>query len=445
MSWINELSLIHGPVPIISALLAAMAILFLLLRRSGAWWAFALATAAASALLSIVACWAVIHVFYWWAEDLPATVVFYVALLMWAVTLGSTTALAGLRRRQRNPALVRASTMRRSCAAVATVLVMVFVGVQVNASFGQYPTVGTLFAPSRQIAEAAPPRMQFAPGSQFMKTPVSARWTGGTVLPSSGRLISVKIPGTESGFQARNAIVYLPPAYSAPNRPVLPVLVLVSGQPGSPDSWLRSSDLVKTLDAYADAHGGVAPLVVIPDPNGSDSANTMCLNSSLGKVDTYMAKDVPAWIKGNLDADANPAHWAIGGFSYGGTCAVQMVTRHPDVFTSFMAVSPEREPGLAVDRSVTIQRAFHGNAAAFDSQVPLTLLAENEYPQVRGFFAAGAQDAQYSANVKVLQTASRQAGMTVESASYPGGHSWTVVNAALPQGLAFTFTGIGLP
>lgn len=441
----NELSLIDGPVPIISALTAAAAILFLLLRRSGAWWVFALTSAAASALLSIVACWAVIHVFYWWAEDLPATVVFYVALLMWAITLGSTTALAGLRRRQRNRAFVSASTLRRSCAAVATLLVMVFVGVQVNASFGQYPTVGTLLAPSLQIAEAAPPRRQFAPGSQFMKTAVSARWTGGAELPSRGSVISVEIPGTDSGFQARNALVYLPPAYSAPNRPVLPVLVLVSGQPGAPDSWLRSSDLVNTLDSYADTHGGVAPLVVIPDPNGSDAANTMCLNSSLGKVDTYMAKDVPAWIKENLDVDANPAHWAVGGFSYGGTCAVQMVTRHPDVFTSFMAVSPEREPALAVDRSITIDKAFHGNAAAFDAQVPLTLLAEKKYPQVRGWFAAGAQDAQYSANVKVLQTASRQAGMTIEAASYPGGHSWTVVNAALPHGLAFIFSGLGLP
>jgi S-formylglutathione hydrolase FrmB len=441
----SELSLIHGPVPIVSALMAAVAILFLLVRRSGTWWIFALTSAAASALLSVVACWAVIHVFYWWAEDLPATVVFYVALLMWAITLGSTTALAGLRRRQRNEALVRASTLRRSCAAVATLLVMVFVGVQVNASFGQYPTVGTLLDPQIQIVEAAPPRMQFAPGSQFKKTAVSARWTGGAELPSSGKVISVKIPGTDSGFQARNAIVYLPPAYSAPNRPVLPVLVLVSGQPGAPDSWLRSSDLVKTLDSYADTHGGVAPLVVIPDPNGSDSANTMCLNSSRGKVDTYMAKDVPSWIKENLDVDANPAHWAIGGFSYGGTCAVQMVTRHPDVFTSFMAVSPEREPALAVDRSITIDKAFHGNAAAFNAQVPLTLLAKHKYPQVRGFFAAGAQDAQYSANVKILQTASRQAGMTVEAGSYPGGHSWTVVNAALPHGLAFIFSGLGLP
>ena len=445
MPWINELSLIDGPIPIVSAVLAGVAILFLLIRRSPRWWIFAVTTAAAATLLSVLACWAVIHVFYWWAEDLPATVVTYIALLLWVLTLGSATALAGLRGRQRTRILSRAGSLRRTFAAAATLAVLMFVGVQVNASFGQYPTVGTLIDPPAPIAEAAPSHMQFAPGSQFMTSPVAQRWKSTAELPATGSVIAVKIPGTESGFHARNALVYLPPAYSAPRRPVLPVLVLVSGQPGSPESWIRSSNLLNSMNSYAAAHGGVAPLVVIPDPNGSDATNTMCLNSSLAQADTYMAKDVPAWISANLDADANHAHWAMGGFSYGGTCAVQMVTRHPDVFSSFMAVSPEREPALAVTRNVTIQQAFHGDAAAFDAQVPMTLLSENKYPHVRGFFAAGEQDAQYSANVKILQTASRQAGMTVEAASYPGGHSWTVVNAALPRGLAFIFSGLGLP
>ncbi|ALV45902.1 hypothetical protein MB46_10825 [Arthrobacter alpinus] len=445
MPWINELSLIDGPIPIVSAVMAAVAILFLLIRRSPRWWIFAVSTAAAATLLSVLGCWAVIHVFYWWAEDLPATVVSYVALLLWVITLGGATALAGLRGRQRNRVLTRAGSLRRTFAAAATLIVLIFIGIQVNASFGQYPTVGTLIDPPAKIAQAAPPQMQFAPGSQFMTSPVAQRWTSKGALPATGSVVSVNIPGTASGFQGRNALVYLPPAYSAPDRPVLPVLVLVSGQPGSPDSWLRSSDLVDSLNAYAGTHGGVAPLVVIPDPNGSDAANTMCLNSDLAQADTYMAIDVPAWIQANLDADANHAHWAVGGFSYGGTCAVQMVTRHPEVFTSFMAVSPEREPALAVNRNVTIERAFHGDAAAFDAQLPLTLLSEKRYPHVRGFFAAGEQDAQYSANVKILQTASRQAGMTVEAASYPGGHSWTVVNAALPHALAFIFSGLGLP
>ncbi|WP_449373367.1 hypothetical protein [Arthrobacter psychrolactophilus] len=71
MNWMNELSLISGAVPIVSAILGALAVLFLVLRRSLRWWIFAAATAAAALALSVLSCWAVIHVFFWWAEDLP--------------------------------------------------------------------------------------------------------------------------------------------------------------------------------------------------------------------------------------------------------------------------------------------------------------------------------------------------------------------------------------
>ena len=111
-----------------------------------------------------------------------------------------------------------------------------------------------------------------------------------------------------------------------------------------------------------------------------------------------------------------------------------MVTRHPGVFESFVAISPEREPALTVDRAVTVQRAFHGNTAAFDAQLPLTLMAKNKYPQIQGLFAAGAADPLYSANVNELVAAARKAGMAPRRIRSPGGHSWAVANAALPQG-----------
>ena len=125
-----------------------------------------------------------------------------------------------------------------------------------------------------------------------------------------------------------------------------------------------------------------------------------------------MAVDVPAWIKAHLDADTNPAHWAVGGFSYGGTCALQMATRHPELFHSFMAISPEREPALTVHRSVTVERAFHGDTAAFDAQLPLTLVAKNKYPQIPRLVCRGSADAAYSANVKNLLPLPEAAGMT---------------------------------
>lgn len=449
VNWINELSLTSGPLPVLCRLLGAAAVIFLLARRSLRWWLFAAATAAASWLASMAACWAVIHVLYWWPEDLPAAVTGNLALALWGLVLGSATALAGLRRhrssRSSRPGRAAGnSALRRSLAVVSTLVVFLLVGVQINALFGQYPTVGSLLDSQPAISTAAPPAVQYGAASRDMSTPVRERWTAPAGLGASGTVLSAAIPGTVSGFKARNAVVYLPPAYFATVRPVLPVLVLVSGQPGSPQSWLRSSTLVQELDSYAAAHGGVAPLVVIPDPNGSEDVNTMCMDSDLARAGTYMSRDVPNWIKTHLDADTNPAHWAVGGFSYGGTCAMQMVTRHPGVYQTFMSISPEREPALAIKRAVTVARAFHGDTAAFDALLPLTLMAHNRFPEIHGWFASGRQDAAYSANVRVLEAAGRESGMRIGSALFDGGHSWSVVNAALSQGLGFVFSRIGL-
>ena len=461
MQTVQNLSLISGPIPVLFGVLGVAAVLFLLFRRSWRWWLFALAAAAVALLVGFGSSWLVIYVLYWWPEDLPTAVALYVALMVWALLMGSATAYASFRRRrpvsapaESAPAeregtsrqLRRAvSPMRGTFAVLAVAVVAAVVGVGINADFGQYPTLGSLMKSETEISTAVLPKPHQGQESRFMKSAVSTRWTPSAELPVRGTVRLEPIPGTISGFKARKAVVYLPPAYSEAQRPVLPVLVMVSGQPGSPESWLSSTGLVNQLDAYAASHGGLAPIVVIPDPNGSTQGNTMCMDSKLGQADSYMSKDVPAWIKSHLEVDTNPAHWAVGGFSYGATCSLQMVTRHPQIYQTFMAISPEREPALAVNRSLTVDRAFNGDTAAFDALLPLTLMAHNTYPQIHGWFAVGNADTTYSANVKVLEAAASKAGMSVKSASYPGGHSWAVADAALPQGLAFVFARVGLP
>lgn len=441
MNELLDASLLHGPLPITLWLLGAAAIIFLVARRSRRWWLFALASAVAAAVLSFAVVWAAIHVFFWWSEDLPPVVTWSLSAALWALILGCTTALGGLRR----PPASRTTAARRLLSLGAMALVLLVSGGQVNAYFGEYPTVGSLLG-RQPTAQAIPvPAQQHALDSRFRASPVGRDWKAPEGLPAKGTLISANIPGTLSGFTARDAIVYLPPAYSAVERPILPVLVLISGQPGSPQSWLRSTNLIYDLDEYAARHDGLAPLVVMPDPNGSDQGNTMCMDSKVAKADTYMSRDVPNWINSHLDADTNPDHWAVGGFSYGATCSLQMVTRHPKLFHTFMAIAPEREPSLAADRTVTVDLAFGGDAVAFNALLPLTLMAEHHYPNTRGWFATGSSDTTYAANVTVLEAAAHRAGMRTQSASFPGGHSWAVANEALQPGLKFVYSRIGLP
>jgi S-formylglutathione hydrolase FrmB len=270
-------------------------------------------------------------------------------------------------------------------------------------------------------------------------------WAPQGELPAGGVLRKAAIPGSASGMTTRDAYIYLPPAYFAKNRPALPVLVLVAGQPGGPPDWLTGGALDGHMDSFAAAHGGLAPVVVIPDPNGSQSANTMCMDSRIAQADTYLSRDVPDWISSTLAVDTNHHQWAIGGFSFGGTCAVQMGTRHPDLFPSVLSFSGEAEPALAKERQKTIDAAFPGEPEEFDRQTPLAIMKERRFESSGMYLTAGQNDPEFVAYLNTLAAAARNAGFDVRAFQVEHtGHSWDTSSKRLADALQFLSDRWGL-
>ena len=101
---------------------------------------------------------------------------------------------------------------------------------------------------------------------------LSITWHAPKGLRSHGVVFEVPIPPVRSHFHARPAWIYLPPAYLTPDRPRLPVLELIGGQPGTSRAWLDGGRIEQRLDAWARAHGGLAPIAVMPDALGSTFA-----------------------------------------------------------------------------------------------------------------------------------------------------------------------------
>jgi S-formylglutathione hydrolase FrmB len=113
-----------------------------------------------------------------------------------------------------------------------------------------------------------------------------------------------------------------------------------------------------------------------------------------------------------------------------------MVTRHPELYSGALAFASESEPALAKERHKTVEAAFNGDTAAFDAQVPLTLMKERQYPGSVAYFAAGATDPEFVANLRKLSEAARGAGFTVGVDEVPGvGHSWDMLTPGLTNGL----------
>ncbi|MCU1518200.1 MAG: esterase [Pseudarthrobacter sp.] len=427
MDLIADVRLTDGPVFWTACLLGAAAAAYLLWpppttgRRL--WWVSVVVSIGGGFAAVGLVHWALIDIFSTFPEDLPDDV------LLWSVPAVAALILAVLR-------LPRSTTAQRSTGVTAFLLVLLLSAVQINAYFGLNRTVSDLMGTALARIPALEPDLTHKPGGQ--PPAALAGWAPQGDLPGEGALRKATIPGPASALETREAYIYLPPAYFAANRPALPVLVLFSGQPGGPADWLTGGALRAHMDEFASENRGVAPVVVVADPNGSQSANTLCLDSRIAQADTYLAVDVPAWISATLDVDPDHRRWAAGGFSFGATCALQMGTRHPDLYSSVLAFSSELEPALAKERQKTIDAAYGGDIDAFEAQTPLTRMGQARFDSSAAYFAAGERDPEFVGYMDTLAEAARAAGFTVEATQVQhAGHSWDTPSRGMADALHF--------
>lgn len=236
----------------------------------------------------------------------------------------------------------------------------------------------------------------------------------------------------------RDAIVYVPPAYW--HGANLPVLVLLAGSPGSPIRWFDEGAAQQTLDDYQVEHDGVAPIVVSADGTGTTTGNPGCVDGPDLQIQTYLAQEIPQLVKENFRVKEDQRTWTIGGLSYGGTCALQVITNAPSAYGSFLDYSGEAEPNLGGHQR-TIDVLFGGDEAAFQAVNPETLLREavgaTTYKRIAGRFAAGERDNNAMAALQHQNELAQKAGMSTTFRSLPGGHSFEVWRVALRQDIDF--------
>jgi len=315
---------------------------------------------------------------------------------------------------------------RRISGVAAIVLAVVSAGSAVNQTFTYYPTVARLFGQNANHfldnAQLTSMRDQVAKSGQ---------------LPDHGATLSVSIPGTGLKFTPRPAYVWVPPAWFGRNRPQLPVIELLHGTPGDPSDWTRASYADATSLAFAQKHNGIAPILVMPDINGSFGADSECVNSAMfGDVETYLAKTVPEYMRKNFNAKTTSGSIAIAGLSEGGTCAATLALGHPKEYAAFGNYSGFESPTYQSDnKAQTIQVLFGGSVAAYDAHDPRYLLAHRRYPGLAGWFEAGAQDAESLPAARTLQRLASAAGIDTCLATPPGAHNFAFWQQAFADSL----------
>ena len=258
-------------------------------------------------------------------------------------------------------------------------------------------------------------------------------------IPANGTVNKIDIPATKSQFEARKALVYLPPAALADSKrkPALPVVLMLSGQPGSPGRVFQAGGIQTMMDGYAKTHDGLAPIVIAADQLGADSHNTLCVDSKVyGNALTYLTQDVVDWVKTNLPAAQDAKDWAIAGFSQGATCSLQIGVNHPDLFGTMIPTDSEIKPTNG-SRQEMIDRFFDGDTTAYENQVPVNAIRNHAPTHQMLIIGAGEKDTTSIRNVKTIAPVAAKAGMRVAAVESSGNaHDWHAVQDVLRYGLA---------
>ena len=266
---------------------------------------------------------------------------------------------------------------RRSVAMSAVPLCLLCAALALNQWVGYFPTVQTAW--NQMTAGSLP--------DQTDRATVTAMQRNGR-KPVTGTVVPVDTGDSGSRFKHRGELVYLPPAWYATDPPPrLPTVMMIGGEFNTPADWLRAGNAIKTIDDFAAAHGGNAPVFVFVDSGGAFNNDTECVNGPRGNAADHLTKDVVPFMVSNFGVSTSPSNWGIAGWSMGGTCALDLTVMHSDMFSAFEDIAGDMSPNSG-NKTQTIDRLFGGNAAAWASFDPSTVITRHgRYTGVTGWFA----------------------------------------------------------
>lgn len=326
---------------------------------------------------------------------------------------------------------------RKAIASVAVLLFLVTATLGINAGYGLNTTAASLLGIEIGHPVALPRPSPIPTATATATTPPAPpkplwqRWTPPAGTPTAGQFGTVTIPNDASGFVARPAYLYLPPAALVPDPPALPILIMMMGQPGGPDS---SRNFLPTLESFAAAHNGLGAIVLTIDQIGGPTQNPLCIDSPRGNVYTYVMTDVLNYVRQNLHVADGRRNWAIGGYSNGGECALSFGAKHPDIFGSILDISGEIGPSLGSPES-TVKIGFSGDRARYDAEQPLAIMAGTRYSDTLAIFTSGSSDHYYGREADTAEAAAKTAGMTTRRFIGEGiGHRSDAIVYGVPAG-----------
>lgn len=239
--------------------------------------------------------------------------------------------------------------------------------------------------------------------------------------------------------------VYLPPDYENSQRSY-PVLYLLHGYSDDETAWIQFGE-ANTIADHGIAEREFPPcIIVMPDGKVSWYINSYDGNDPW--EDMFIEEFIP-FIEKNYRIRSKKEFRAIGGLSMGGNGSLVLSIRHPEMFSSCVAMSS----GIFTDEEMLTKNVNNhyfsniygplpkdGEVSDYWKSYSVLHLIENtdieKLKSIRFYIDCGDDDFLYKGN-STLHIKMRDLGIPHEYRVRNGGHSWGYWRTSLFDGLKF--------
>lgn len=167
--------------------------------------------------------------------------------------------------------------------------------------------------------------------------------------PKKGTVAHIVIHGNslvgnlEGDSPERDVYVYLPPSYQTDPARRYPVVYVLHGFTDSADSWFGAKaawiNLEPILDRDIESGAVREMIVVVPNANTRLEGSFYTKSVVTGDWEDFVVHDLVDYIDRHYRTLANRDSRGLAGHSMGGYGTVRLGMTHPDVFSSFYAMS----------------------------------------------------------------------------------------------------------
>lgn len=343
------------------------------------------------------------------------------------IALPLVTVLLWSRLRGPNPLRI---AQRFALIALCQGFAVLLAALMINNSFQLYTSWDDLFGNNGSVGQiqAGNPVVTATTGAESAGRGANRALPNARLFQPDAKLpgeYDVVITGPASGVTG-DVVVWLPPEYTekAYSRTEFPVILLLSGYPGSPGSWFHSLAAASILAQRVQEHAARPAILVGATINVDPPHNPDCSNIPGGpQVATWLTRDVPSLIETSFRTATDRSGWGLMGYSEGGLCASKLALQYPGEFAAAVSMSGDDHPDGDLLKPGT---------AGYDANSPLWLLQHRPPVPVSLLLTGTLQDGSTAAEAAAMSSAARAPTVVSQLIAERGGHNTGVWKTAEP-------------